>query len=80
MPEMMSVVGMSGFEELSPPHQRLTTVRTDYRRLGMEAGELLLRRLTDPNAPVARRLVEAMLLPGETTARPRRDHARARDS
>jgi LacI family transcriptional regulator len=67
VPGEVSVGGMSGFEELSPPHQALTTVHTDYRRLGAEAGTLLLRRLADPAAPVQRRLVEATLRPGEST-------------
>ena len=67
VPGQMSVAGMSGFEELSPPHQALTTVHTDYRRLGAEAGALLLRRIADPAAPVQRRLVEATLRPGEST-------------
>jgi DNA-binding LacI/PurR family transcriptional regulator len=58
---------MSGFEDLSPPHLALTTVHTDYRRLGAEAGALLLRRIADPAAPVQRWLVEATLLPGEST-------------
>jgi LacI family transcriptional regulator len=67
VPGEVSVAGMSGFEELAPPHQTLTTVLTDYRRLGAEAGALLLRRIADPAAPVQRRLLETTLRPGEST-------------
>jgi LacI family transcriptional regulator len=67
VPDDVSVAGMSGFDELSPPHQTLTTVRTDYRQLGAEAGALLLRRIAARAGSPKRRLVEAAVVPGETT-------------
>jgi DNA-binding LacI/PurR family transcriptional regulator len=71
VPEDISVAGMSGFADMSPPHRLLTTIADDYRRLGREAGELLLRRINgDPTLHVdrpERRILPAELRPAETT-------------
>lgn len=67
VPDEMSVAGMSGFEDLFPPQGALTTVLTDYRRLGAEAGALLLRRIAIPDLLPERRTLDATLQPGKTT-------------
>lgn len=67
VPEAVSVVGMGGFLEWSPPQQPLTTVVEDYREVGRRAGALLLRRLAGDGAGLERILVPAALRIGETT-------------
>lgn len=67
VPEAISVAGMGGFGEYSPPEQPLTTVTEDYRGVGRHAGELLLRRLRGEEIGAARVLVPAVLRVGQTT-------------
>jgi LacI family transcriptional regulator len=67
VPEAVSVVGMGGFLEWSPPQQPLTTVLEDYREMGRRAGALLLLRLAGDGAEPERILVPTDLLIGETT-------------
>jgi LacI family transcriptional regulator len=68
VPADVSVAGMSGFADLSPPHALLTTMADDYRQIGREAGSLLLARIDGRRDDYpARRIVAAALLPGETT-------------
>lgn len=70
VPEDFSVAGMGGFTDFSPPERLLTTMADDYRKIGREAGEILLRRIVDGHdEKTQRRLVPAVLFPGETTGR-----------
>jgi LacI family transcriptional regulator len=69
VPEEVSVAGMGGFTDLSPPERLLTTMADDYRQIGREAGALLLERIQESGSPSReRRLVPAQLQIGETTA------------
>lgn len=71
VPEDISVAGMGGFTDFSPPHRLLTSMADDYRRIGNEAGALLLKRIDDgPPGTVERILVPARLQLGETTGPP----------
>ncbi|HEX2037937.1 MAG TPA: LacI family DNA-binding transcriptional regulator, partial [Chloroflexota bacterium] len=45
VPQEISVSGMGGFADVSPPDKPLTTVIEDYKEIGRRAGELILRRL-----------------------------------
>jgi LacI family transcriptional regulator len=74
VPVDVSVTGIGGFDETMSPERRLTTVVHDFRRVGRLAGELLLERMERPWQMAQhgreRRIVDACLREGETTAPP----------
>ena len=68
VPAEVSVAGMGGFADLSPPHMLLTTMADDYHQIGREAGRLILERIDGRRTgSPERRIVEARLRRGETT-------------
>jgi LacI family transcriptional regulator len=71
VPEDVSVAGMGGYPDVSPPDQALTTMADDYREIGRQAGQMLLRRVCGRSErAVERRVIPARLSVGATTAPP----------
>lgn len=68
VPEDISVVGFGGYESVSPPEKPLTTIAEDYREMGRQAGELLLKRIGGA-VGTERHLIPTRLEIGLTTAR-----------
>lgn len=73
VPDDLSVVGFDDAEQFSPHPSVLTTVRQPFREIGYCAGELLLRRISEPSSPNVVR-IHTLLAPTlsirTTTARP----------
>jgi LacI family transcriptional regulator len=68
VPQDISVAGMDGIADVSPPDKPLTTLAVDHAAMGRAAGELLLARLNGALAPrLVRRVLPSQLQVGETT-------------
>lgn len=67
VPEDVSVTGFGGYESISPPEKPLTTITEDYREMGCQAGELLLKRIGGALG-TEHRVVPTQLVVGQTTA------------
>jgi len=67
-----AVIGFDDVPEASLWHPSLTTVATDPRGLGEQAAQLMLRRISAPDAPIRRVIMPSRLVVRDSTAAPLR--------
>jgi LacI family transcriptional regulator len=67
-PEDISVTGFGDLPVADAVTPTLTTIRLPQYHLGMQAAQLLLDRITDPDSPSAARLLAPELIVRESTA------------
>jgi LacI family transcriptional regulator len=65
-----AVIGFDDVPEAALWHPSLTTVSTDPRGLGEQAAQLMLRRITAPDAPIRRVIMPSHLVLRDSTAAP----------
>lgn len=67
--EDFAVIGFDDVPEATLWHPSLTTVSADPRGLGEKAAQLMLRRITSPDAPIERVIMPSRLILRDSTAR-----------
>lgn len=66
----LAVIGFDDVPEASLWHPSLTTVSTDPRGLGLNAAQLMLRRIAEPDLPLKRIIMPSQLIERDSTAAP----------
>lgn len=64
----LAVIGFDDVPEASLWHPSLTTVSADPRGLGVNAAQLMLRRIAEPGLPVKRIIMPSRLIVRDSTA------------
>lgn len=71
VPEDVSVVGFDNMPQTEYFEPPLTTIWQDFNKLGQHGIEMLIKRLTNPDAPIKQRVVHPVLVERASTTRPR---------
>ena len=66
----LALIGFDDVPEASLWHPSLTTVSNDPRGLGVNAAQLMLRRISTPDAPINRVIMPSRLILRDSTAAP----------